>query len=140
MELGLPKMEPELTKSGAKIEKGALNRSKWLPDDSQDHFSCGGSPLFINFGVPSGTPKWIQNRSLIPKGAPRSDFFRIVSAQSVFLIVGLDFPAIFGEKTMKISMHFPKLRVNFSTSRWAKSMHRRTVSSTYCFVQVLKTC
>ena len=39
IEPGGPKMEPECTKSGAKIEKNALNRPKWLPDGSQDPFT-----------------------------------------------------------------------------------------------------
>ena len=37
------KMQPGCTKSGAKIEKHALNYTKWLPDDSQDPFTGKGS-------------------------------------------------------------------------------------------------
>ena len=48
-------MEPELTKNGAKIEKSALNRPKWLPDGFQDHFPQKVAPTLDKFGVPSGT-------------------------------------------------------------------------------------
>ena len=43
MEPGRPKMKPGCTTSGAKIEKNALNRPKWLPDVSQDPFT-GNEP------------------------------------------------------------------------------------------------
>ena len=43
IEPGGPKMEPGCTKSGAKIEKNALNRPKWLPDGSQDPFTGNDS-------------------------------------------------------------------------------------------------
>ena len=54
-------MAPELTKSGAKIEKSALNRPKWLPHGSQDLFRQEVSPTFINFWVSPGA----QNRPKI---------------------------------------------------------------------------
>ena len=84
-------MEPELTKSGAKIEKSTLNRPKWLPDGSQDHFPQEVSPTFTNFWVPSGTPKSIKNRSLAPKGVPGPVFLSIFLVKSVFITFGFVF-------------------------------------------------
>ena len=85
-------MEPECTKSGAKIEKNALNRPKRLPDGSQDPFTQKVSQIFSNFWVPSGIPKSTKNRSLAPKGAPGSDFcYRIFSRKALFSLLGLIF-------------------------------------------------
>ena len=91
-------MEPELTKSGAKIEKSALNRPKWLPDGSQDPFWQEVSSTFTNFWVPFGTPKSTKNRSLALKGVPGRGFLSIFLAEIVFLTFQHDFSLIIDEK------------------------------------------
>ena len=113
MEPGWPRMDPEFTKNGAKIEKSALKRLKLLPDGSQDHFCQEVSPIFINFWVPSGTQKSTKNRSLAQKGVSGSVFLSIFLANGVFLTFGLDFSSIFDEKSMKKWMHFFKAARNF---------------------------
>ena len=112
-------MEPELTKSGAKIEKSALNRPKWLPDGSQDHFCQEVSPTFTNFWLPSGTPKSTKNRSLAPKGAPGSDFLSNFQTKIDFLTFGLDLSSIFSEKLMKKSMILFKAARDFFNTAMA---------------------
>ena len=49
IEPGGPKMEPGCAKSGAKIEKNALNRPTWLPDGSQDLFTGNEPNLLVGF-------------------------------------------------------------------------------------------
>ena len=61
-----------------------------------------------HFEVPAGTLKSSKNRSLAKKGVPGSVILSIFLASSVFLTSGLDFSSIFGEKSMKKSMHFLK--------------------------------
>ena len=131
-------MEPELTTNAAKIEKSALNRPKWLRDGSQDHFCLGVSPLFTNFWLPSGTPKSPKIQSLSPKGAPESDFLLNLLAKSVFLTFGLVFSLIFDETSMKNRCIFSKLHAIFSTWRWPKSMHRRSVLSTFRYFHLFE--
>ena len=133
-------MELELTTSGAKIEKSALNRPKWLPDGSRDPFTQNPPKIFINFGVSSGTPKSTKNRSLAPKGAPGSNFLSIFLAITVFLIFGLGFSSILGKNVDKKRRIFSKPRVIFSTWRPPKSMHRRSVLSTFRFFYFVQIC
>ena len=83
--------EPESPKNGAKIQKSALNRPKWLPDGFQDHFPQKAALTLDNFGVPSGTQKSTKNRSLAQKEAQGSDFVLIFVVNIAFLILGLDF-------------------------------------------------
>ena len=84
-------MEPGCTKSGAKIEKNALNRPKWLPDGSQDPLGQSVAPSLVNFGAPSGTqtsegtPPSTKNHVLAKKGAPRNAFLTVFVANAVFL-------------------------------------------------------
>ena len=111
-------MEPELTKDGAKIEKSALNRPKWLPDGSQDHFPHCPPPHFHHFWVLSGTPKSTKNRSFAPKGGPGSDYLPICFAESVFLYFGLEFSSILGVKSMeKIDACFQSCAHFFNLAR-----------------------
>ena len=62
------KLEPELTKSKAKIEKSALNRPKWLPDGSQDIFRQKVPSLLFILRFPPAAqsrPKidsWVQKK------------------------------------------------------------------------------
>ena len=90
-------MEPELTKSAAKIEKSALNRPKWLPDGSQDPLDQCPSPIFASFGVSSGTPKSTKNQFLAKQGAPRNAFLPVWWQMLWFLI----FWWIFGRFLMR---------------------------------------
>ena len=62
-------MEPGCAKSGAKIEKNASNRPKWLPDGSQDPLTKFKYTILVDFWIPQGTPngarmhqKWSQNQ------------------------------------------------------------------------------
>ena len=62
-------MEPEFAKNGGKIEKNALNRPKWLPDSSQDHFGPMMVTSLGGFLGPEGDPKFVINlRHLLSKG------------------------------------------------------------------------
>ena len=75
LEPGWPKMEPEFTKNGGKIEKNALNRPKWLPDSSQDHF---GSMMVTSLGGflgPLGVPKIDQKSTFWENGCSKERFF-----------------------------------------------------------------
>ena len=62
------KLEPELTKSKAKIGKSALNRPKWLPDGSQDIFRQKVPSLLFILRFPPAAqsrPKidsWVQKK------------------------------------------------------------------------------
>ena len=94
----LTKMDPGFTKSGAKIEKSALNRPKWLLDGSQDPYRQEVSPTSTNFWVPSGTLKSTKNRSLALKGAPGIGFLSIFFAESVFITFQHDFSSIIDYK------------------------------------------
>ena len=106
-------MEPESTKNGAKIQKSALQRPKWLPDDFQDHFPQKAAPTLHNFGVPSGTQELTKNRSLAQRGVSGSGFLSIFLAEGVFSTSGPDFSMIFGEKTKEKTMHFFKAARSF---------------------------
>ena len=102
-----------MTQNGARIDqKWSQNRKKcaeppkvatrWLPRP----IFLRSVAHFTNFWVPSRTQKSTKNRSLATKGAPGSDFLLIFLAESVFIICGLKFSSIFGEKLSKKSMHF----------------------------------
>ena len=107
MEPGRPKMEPELTKNGAKIEKNALNRPKWLPDGSQDYFLQKLPPTFTNFWVPSGTQKSTQNACFLENWgteATLSSIFPRFLRLHTFLV---DFWSFFMKKINVFSMLFP---------------------------------
>ena len=101
-------MEPELTKSGAKIEKSTLNRPKWLPNGSQDPFTQNPPKIFSNFGVSSGIPKSTKNRSLAPNEVPGGDVLSIRVAKIVIFTFGLNFVSIFNQFLMEKSMHLFK--------------------------------
>ena len=85
IELGGPKMEPGCIKSGAKIEKNALNRPKWLPDGSQDPFTGNDSQIFRKFWVPPGIPKITKNRFFPQKAVLGSAFSSIFAANGLNL-------------------------------------------------------
>ena len=78
------KLEPELTKSGAKIEKSALNRPKWLPHGSQDLFRQEVSPTFINFWVSPGAQNWPKIDPWAQKRRQDAIFHEIFARKSFF--------------------------------------------------------
>ena len=142
LEPGWPKMEPEFTKNGCNIEKNALNRPKWLPDSSQDHFGSMMSTSLGGFLGPLGVPKIDQKSILGPKRGARKRFFIDFSREQrlshFWAWFFHRFLMIFWSKNRCI---FPKPRAIFSTWRWPKSMHRRSVLSTfYLFFYFFEIC
>ena len=133
LEPGWPKMEPEFTKNGGKIEKNALNRPKWLPDSSQDPFPQWWSPLWEDFWVPWGSPKSSKNRLFQKTDGPRNAFLSIFVANAGFLDFLVDFWSIYHWKSMKKQMCFvATARVFFKLATPTK--HRILRYESYFFV------
>ena len=106
-------MEPEFIKSEAKIEKSALNRPKWLPDGSQDHFCQEVPPTFTNFWVPSGTQKSTKNRPSDSQNGQFTFFHRFLWCSCFGPIFSPDMGWIFHEKSTFFSSHFSKASLVF---------------------------
>ena len=68
-------MEPEFTKNGGNIEKNALNRPKWLPDSSQDHFGPMMGTSLGGFLGPLGFPKIDDKSTFSVNGWSKERFF-----------------------------------------------------------------
>ena len=101
IEPGGPKMEPECTKSGAKIEKNALNRPKWLPDGSQDPFTQKTRRFLAIFGSPLGAQKSLKIDFFLKKPSQGALFSSIFASNGVFLDFSIDFYLILEEKSME---------------------------------------
>ena len=96
------------------------------------------------FGRIFGSPGGPQNRPKIDpwpqKGRQEAIFYRFFSRTAFVSLLGLIFHRflmIFWSKNRCI---FPKPRAIFSTWRWPKSMHRRSVLSTFYFFHFFEIC
>ena len=96
--------------------------------------------IFIIFGSPPGPPNRPKIDPWPQKGRQEAMFYRFFSRKAFFSLLGLichRFLIIFWSKNRCI---FPKPRAIFSTWRWPKSMHRRSVLSTFYFFHVFENC
>ena len=96
------------------------------------------------FGKIFGSPGGPQNRPKIDpwpqKGRQEAIFYRFFSRTAFFSLSGLIFHRFFMVFWWKDRCIFPKLCAIFSTWRWAKSMHRRSVLSTFYLFHFFEIC
>ena len=131
-----------MTQNGARIDKEwSQNQKKcaeppkvatrWLP---RSLFSEPPRRFLAIFGSPPGP----QNRPKIDpwpqKGRQEAICYRIFSRKAFFSLSGLICHRCLVKIWFKNRCIFSKLRAIFSTWRWPKSMHRRSVLSIFCFV------
>ena len=115
----------------------AQKGTKWQPGVSRFNDGHLFGRIFGSPGGPQNRPKidpWPQ------KGRQEAIFYRFFSRAAFFLLLGLichRFLMIFWSKNRCI---FPKPRAIFSTWRWPKSMHRRSVLSTFYFFHFFEIC
>ena len=96
------------------------------------------------FGKMFGSPGGPQNRPKIDpwpqKGRQETIFYRFFSRTAFFSLLGLIFHRFLIIFVSTNRYIFPKPRAIFSTWRWPKSMHRRSVLSNFYFFHFFEIC
>ena len=86
--------------------------------------------IFGSRPAPKNDPK---SRHGVKMGFPGSFFWRFLLLLAIFSIFRSNLYRFWAKNRWKKRCIFPKPRLIFSTWRWPKSMHRRSVLSTFYF-------
>ena len=140
MEPGWSKMEPELTKSGAKIKKVRWTAQSGYQMASKTTVLKKWHPLWAILGSPPGPKNQPKIDPWPKKGCEEAVFYRCFARKVFFLLLGSTFHRILVKKQWTNRCIFSKLPRFFSTWRAPKSMHRRCVFSTLSFFHVFEIC
>ena len=95
-------------------------------------------PLWAILGSPPGPKNQQQIDPWPKKGCKEAYFYRFFERKAIFSLLGSTFHRFWVKKQRKHQCIFSKLRMIFSTWRSLKSMHRRSVFSTFSFFHFCK--
>ena len=128
------------------FQSEACERSKWLPLGFWKAFKSVGVKVFRRFGDFwhfCGTWPGARNRLKIASwpqmGRQEAMLYQFLSRKSIFSLLGSNFHWFLKKQWWKKYHIFSKMRAIFSTWRRLKTMHRRSVLSTFhffCFTKI----